>query len=1586
MRDLKNKSKLMKTSLVALTLATTVVSQTNVNVYAEEVVNDTQEETEIVNTENTDSLEESTEEESTDIQEEPNTETTETNEVSEAETTPDLEDTSTNEEIEPLSDTNNAGSFNVTGGTSGKEWTYDSSANTLTFNISGTYTVTGDGQQTSERIVVADNFNGTITIENINIRSSDSPFEVKNTASLTLMLVGDNQLASTRSAGLLFENAISGSLTIDSQANGSLTASGGFEGAGIGGGGDSSSGNNITISGGIVSASGYYGAGIGGGFFSNSNNITISGGTVTATSRSGAGIGAGIDGTGTNIKITNGSVNASSISTTPTDENGNYVYLAKIDNTSAVNTILVDGKAYTREGNHSDNDSTFYLYLTGQDHQITSNGKSFSIKWDSHISRFLTQDIDLFEINLKISSSEATANWGYDFNNKKIIFLSGDNYSISSYGKEANCSLVFADNFNGTVTLENININGTDEIISLGENTHLTLKFNGENNISTTTKNKATISTTFESSSLTFDSDTNGILNVSSSSSGVAIGSMTNTYNITFNGGTVNAKGSSSQESDIGVALYGNGDAKNIVVNGGSINCLTSALGNSYSGNKFYIIECQITINGGTVTAPYIGGSTADSWGAPATSVIVNGGSVKGNIQTYETLSNSNNQSVYLVKLKNQSGIDKVTIDDAMPYERSGDHPDGDGDFYLYLTGEDHTITVGDKTYKVYWDENTNTLKFENIIPTISIDKKTSTGITIQPLENQDIYGTAEYKINEGQWQESNEFTGLEVDTEYTVYARYKGNDTYIQSTEEKAVVKTLKDGNALVKASKPTNLTGVYGQKLSNVILPKDWTWVDGNTDLSVETQSYLAHFDTTAYKSEYDFTGVEGYNSEQNYVAMNLTIDVLKADSSITITTSSLDKAYDGNAVEIPKYTISGSSGQVTIKWQKNTGTDSSPVWEDLTDAPSTAGSYQVVVELAGDNNYNSASETKTFTISKSENIWEEELSIEGWTYGDEAKKPIATSKYGTVAFTYSDSIDGTYTEFVPTNAGTYYVKATVAGNENYSGLEDIVEFTVKKAESSISFKEGFTLNKTYDGKAVVIDKKDLETKGSTGNIVFTYEEKIDDTWTVLENAPTKAGTYRVTATLNEDANHNSSTSKALEFVIEKADTVLEFSTDNMNKTYDTEAVSEPTIKKTGNSNEVVFTWYKKDGNDWKELSSAPVGAGNYKVVASVEADDNYNAASVEMEFTISQATNAWTSELFIKGWTFGEQSNAPTATSKYGTVTFTYSDSKDGTYTDTVPTDAGTYYVKATVTGNENYTGLESIQSFEIKKANSSIVITISSLDKEYDGNTVNSPDVEKSGSTKDVTFTWYQEDGKDWKELSSAPVHAGNYKVIASVEADNNYNGATAELEFTISQTANGWAEELSIEGWTYGEQSNAPTATSKYGAVTFTYSDTKDGAYIDAVPTNAGTYYVKATVAGNENYTGLEEIMSFEISKSVPEYSVPTDLTIEQGNLLSTVKLPKGFTWKDETQKADKLGKQTFKVIYTPEDTKNYQTVETDIEVNVIAKTPSKDESDDSKTEGINTSTQTNQMMWVSIATLSALLILALSVLKLRKHK
>ena len=97
---------------------------------------------------------------------------------------------------------------------------------------------------------------------------------------------------------------------------GRVNATGGWGSAGIGGGnygrGNYGSGKNITIKGGTVTAKGGdCGAGIGGGEYYSGENITIKGGTVTAKGGDcGAGIGGGNGGIGENIKITDGTVNA----------------------------------------------------------------------------------------------------------------------------------------------------------------------------------------------------------------------------------------------------------------------------------------------------------------------------------------------------------------------------------------------------------------------------------------------------------------------------------------------------------------------------------------------------------------------------------------------------------------------------------------------------------------------------------------------------------------------------------------------------------------------------------------------------------------------------------------------------------------------------------------------------------------------------------------------------------------------------------------------------------------------------------------------------------------------------------------------------------------------------------------------------------------------------------------------------------------------------------------------------------------------------------------------------------------------------
>ena len=118
------------------------------------------------------------------------------------------------------------------------------------------------------------------------------------------------KIVSTLLALLLLANLPVSALAADWRGSGSditisggeINATGGGNGAGIGGGGWGGSGSDIAISGGAVKAtSGENGAGIGGGCFGDGNNITVSGdaklkvqgGVEDNTDGAGAGIGNG---------------------------------------------------------------------------------------------------------------------------------------------------------------------------------------------------------------------------------------------------------------------------------------------------------------------------------------------------------------------------------------------------------------------------------------------------------------------------------------------------------------------------------------------------------------------------------------------------------------------------------------------------------------------------------------------------------------------------------------------------------------------------------------------------------------------------------------------------------------------------------------------------------------------------------------------------------------------------------------------------------------------------------------------------------------------------------------------------------------------------------------------------------------------------------------------------------------------------------------------------------------------------------------------------------------------------------------------
>ena len=263
----------------------------------------------------------------------------------------------------------------------------------------------------------------------------------------------------------------------------------------------------------------------------------------------------------------------------------------------------------------------------------------------------------------------------------------------------------------------------------------------------------------------------------------------------------------------------------------------------------------------------------------------------------------------------------------------------------------------------------------------------------------------------------------------------------------------------------------------------------------------------------------------------------------------------------------------------------------------------------------------------------------------------------------------------------------------------------------------------------------------------------------------------------------------------------------------------------------------------------------------------------------------TNEFTQPLAITGWTYGETANTPTAVAKYGTIKYTYSNTADGTYTEEVPTNAGTYYVKATVEETADYSGLESnaVEFTILPKTINTAITQLTAPVKnevpqteietdEYTATVVWSPEVTDKfvyNTVYTATITITPKTNYTVKGIAE-----NGYTVSGAQTVTNEADSATVTAVYSATGSydtvdTNEFTKPLEIVGWTYGDTPNAPTATAKYGTIKYTYSTAADGEYSEIVPTDAGIYYVKAKVEETDKYTGLEsDAVEFVIGKKI----------------------------------------------------------------------------------------------------------------------
>ena len=450
---------------------------------------------------------------------------------------------------------------------------------------------------------------------------------------------------------------------------------------------------------------------------------------------------------------------------------------------------------------------------------------------------------------------------------------------------------------------------------------------------------------------------------------------------------------------------------------------------------------------------------------------------------------------------------------------------------------------------------------------------------------------------------------------------------------------------------------------------------------------------------------------------------------------------------------------------------------------------GEYDVVLKLSDETNYEWATPdsddatkvTLKFAITKAPNQITA-LSLEGWTYGEEPKMPVAAAQFGTPTFAYSATADGTFTEIVPTVVGNYVVKATVAATTNYDGAEKTAEFKIDRANAAFTTVPTAVENLVYTGDAL-----NLITAGVVDGGTMQYKLGVDGIWSSEIPTATNAGEYTVYYKALGDDNHKDIAEANVTVVIAKEASTFDKLPQALDLSYTGAAQA---LLRAGETT-CGEIWYKLDNGEWTNEIPTATEAKTYYVCYKIIGDNNHNdltdIETQKISVTIKNADAQVTAPTAKTGLSYnGEEQVLVDEGSALG-ATISYK-LGDGDWTTNIPsaTDAGEYTVAWKAVADDNYAVDETEKRLTI-----TIARVADSIDFSLDNVTVRCGDpvpelTATSTSGTAVTFT-YSDNGNDYytkDQLSGFTFTYGTtYYVKATVADSTNYTGTEKVLTIT-----------------------------------------------------------------------------------------------------------------------------------------------------------------------------------------------------------
>ena len=746
---------------------------------------------------------------------------------------------------------------------------------------------------------------------------------------------------------------------------------------------------------------------------------------------------------------------------------------------------------------------------------------------------------------------------------------------------------------------------------------------------------------------------------------------------------------------------------------------------------------------------------------------------------------------------------------------------------------------------------------------------------------------------------------------DYTISAVFAGNDKYLPGVS-----------NALLTVSKADPALNVfisdvdyYGAFNINVALTGvDAIGLTGDVIVTVNGKDYTVNVvngkgNVTGVKlaaGSYDFTAKFAGDNNYNAVSDSGKFNVNKVDSAIDVAVSDIKVGED--AVITVKL-LSDATGSVTVNvnGKDYTGTVVNGI-ANVKVSGLKADTYDVTVKYSGDNNYNDAVATSSFTVSKVDPTMD--VTVDDIVFGEDltVNAVLPADATGEVVITVDGVdypvaiVDGKATGTIGgLAAGDYTVSVKYAGDDKYSGVEFTGVVNVAKADAVL----GVVIADVDYGNGFVIEATLTGVNGAplTGDVIVTVNGK---EYTVVVNDDGKgiatgdklaAGSHGFAAVWAGNDNYNIVTENG-DFKVNKVDSAIDVAVDTIDFGEDAVISVKLADDATG---EVVITVNGEDytaaiENGVASVTVSGLKADDYTVEVKYAGDNNYNEAAGSAEFSVLKITPDM--DVTVDSAVFGEDLTvvAVLPADATGEVVITVNGKdysvviENGVASATVPgINAGYYTIVVKYAGDNNYNAVDVTKGVNVAKADAALNVIIDSVDY---GNvfTVNAvlTGVNNAPLTGDVIVTV---NGKDYTvnvvngkgNVTGVKLAAGSYDFTAKFAGDNNYNAVSDSGKFNVNKVDS--AIDVAVSDIKVGEDAviTVKLLSDATGSVTVNVNG-KDytGTVVNGIANvkvsglKADTYDVTVKYSGDNNYNDAVATSSFTVSKVDPTMDVTAD--------------------------------------------------------------------------------------------------------------